>query len=401
MAVYPKKRSGKIVPNLHRVVVWVKNRRHERLVEGTKKDAQAFEARFRLELEAGPTVQAGRAGQTFSDFCVVRYRPHAETHLRATTWSVRQYHLTTLITTLVEPGARGRTLGEMKLTEIGTEHVEHYKAVRKAAGMKPRSINNELAVLRAIRTYARDLKVPIADFKIEDLPVVGRGRVTFWNDEQIARLFESIERYSADIMGPVVFLANTGCRKGEAIAAEKTWINMRRGLVEIPVNEYWQPKDNEPREIPIGDALRPWLERALATPGRWLFPSSRREEGKAPERFAYWPKRSFDRARKLAGRCATCIKGDPGGKKGTRCSRCAPQLRGGPHTLRHTFAAHFLHAVPDMYLLSKVLGHSETRTSAIYSHLLPSHMEKARNAVNLSPATGPAKLEARKRWSGR
>lgn len=388
MAVYPKKRNGKAVPNLHRVVIWEKNRRHEKLVEGTKKDALAYEARFRLELEAAPRVAVARAGETFSAFCVNRYRPHAETHLRASTWKVRVYHLATL----------AEHFGDAKLTAIGTEDVEAFKLKRKREGRMPRSINNELAVLRAVLAYARKIPVPVATPTIEDLPVVGRGRVTFWTDEQMAMLFDAIEEHAPDIMGPVVFLANTGCRKGEAIAAEKPWINQKRGLVEIPVNEAWQPKDNEPREIPISDALRPWIDRAMLKPGRWLFPSSRHEGGQPPQRFAYWPKRSFDRARKLAGRCDKCRALDPKGERGTRCKDCAPQLRGGPHTLRHTFASHFLAACPDMFLLAQVLGHSETRTSKIYAHLLPNHLERARNAVNLSPAAGPATLEARRRW---
>jgi integrase len=65
----------------------------------------------------------------------------------------------------------------------------------------------------------------------------------------------------------------------------------------------------------------------------------------------------------------------------------AAKLKGGPHTTRHTFASHFLLAVPDLFLLAQVLGHSHQRTTELYSHLLPGHLERARNAVNFSPAT--------------
>jgi site-specific recombinase XerD len=63
----------------------------------------------------------------------------------------------------------------------------------------------------------------------------------------------------------------------------------------------------------------------------------------------------------------------------------AAGISGGVHTLRHCFASNFLATTPDLYLLSQVLGHSHERITAIYAHLLPSHLEKSRNAVNIRP----------------
>jgi hypothetical protein len=42
-----------------------------------------------------------------------------------------------------------------------------------------------------------------------------------------------------------------------------------------------------------------------------------------------------------------------------------------------------LKAQLDIFLLSKVLGHSEARTTKLYSHVLPDHLARARNAVEL------------------
>ncbi len=57
--------------------------------------------------------------------------------------------------------------------------------------------------------------------------------------------------------------------------------------------------------------------------------------------YACWPQRAFDRARRAAG------------------------LKGGPHTLRHTCATHFLKHNPDLYLLGRVLGHSHGRVTEL------------------------------------
>ena len=49
-------------------------------------------------------------------------------------------------------------------------------------------------------------------------------------------------------------------------------------------------------------------------------------------------------------------------------------------------------------LLAGVLGHSNTKVTELYSHLLPGHMEDARNVVSFAASTGPAALAARQKW---
>ncbi|WP_437647800.1 tyrosine-type recombinase/integrase [Sorangium sp. So ce362] len=372
MPIYPK--AGR--RGTWRVVMSVRGRQREWTIRGMKSEAEVFQARKRLELEAGDLAEV-RIAPKFSDFCVSRYRPHAEMHLRASTWKVRAYQLATLI----------EHFGELRLTAITTGQVEAFKRGRLADGRGARTINNELAVLQAVCTYAREIPVPIARFAIQPLPVRGRGRVTFWSEAQVAALYEALEELSPELLPIVVCLMNTGMRKGEALALTWEHVDLERGHIRIWPSPEWQPKDNEPREVPIGDALLPWLRRERVS--TWVFPCS------TGERWRCWPKLQFDRARRAAGHDRTC----PVWLDHERACLCgAKGLRGGPHTARHTFAAHFLKAVPDMYLLSQILGHSETRTSKLYAHLLPEHLERARGAVSLVPDVGAAEAAARRRW---
>lgn len=131
-------------------------------------------------------------------------------------------------------------------------------------------------------------------------------------------------------------------------------------------NEAWEPKNRRPREVPISDALLPWLtgERRSA----WVFPAS------TGKRYAYWPENQFQRVQRKAG------------------------LKGGVHTLRHTYASYFLQT-KSLGALAGVLGHSHTRVTELYAHLLPSHLESARNAVSFAPSAGPAIVVAKRRWS--
>jgi site-specific recombinase XerD len=104
----------------------------------------------------------------------------------------------------------------------------------------------------------------------------------------------------------------------------------------------------------MSDACRAVLSGSKASE-RWVFPKA------SGERYVEFPKDAFWAARDRA------------------------KLTGGPHTVRHTFASHFLQKVPDLFLLAQVLGHSHQRVTELYAHLLPDHLARARNAVNLGP----------------
>jgi integrase len=59
-----------------------------------------------------------------------------------------------------------------------------------------------------------------------------------------------------------------------------------------------------------------------------------------------------------------------------------PPFKGGPHKLRHSFASNFLAKKPDLYLLSKPLGHSSFKvTERCYAHLVPGYLDAGRNIV--------------------
>ena len=90
-----------------------RSRSHEWIVEGSRKDAEEFAAQKRLELNAGQADV--RAAPSFSEFCLNQYRPHAEKHLKGTTWrKVRKYQVATL----------AAFFGPKRLTSIGLVDVE-------------------------------------------------------------------------------------------------------------------------------------------------------------------------------------------------------------------------------------------------------------------------------------
>ena len=348
----------RIAKNHYQIVLYVRGNRRDRIFRGPRREAEAYAAKERLKMEAEDPNLDLRVVPTFSSFCVTHYSPHAEVHLKSNTWKKRRYQVATLI----------EFFGGEKMSELHPSRMTAFKKKRRRDGLQAVSINNELRILRRILNFAQSRNIPVATTTVEFLPEPKRGRVKLWTEEQVAQLFEACIEHSPNMLGIVVFLANTGCRRGEALALTWENVNMEGGLIEITPSEEWQPKDGEPREIPIGDALMPWLAGERAS-SKWVFPCP-----KTGNRYAYWPEKKFQRAQKAAG------------------------LSGGAHTLRHTYASHFLQRQPDLFLLARVLGHSDVAVTKLYSHLLPDHLARARNAVIFEAPIGPATLAAQKRW---
>lgn len=455
MPVYRKPGRG---PETWRVVLGSRTTRQEWIVHGTKREAETFEAQKKLERAAGGAApRQTQAVYDFATFCAEKYWPHAKKHLRASTLKVRRYQLDTL----------AKFFGKHRLTTITTEAVEAYKEWRgesyEAATGEPlntSTINTELTKLQAVLTYAHHIGVPCAKPKVKHMPRVGKRRVHVWTEQQVVDLFAACKFLAPHLLPLLQFMANTGCRPGEAIAAQRPWVDLARRQITIQPNEFWQPKDNEPREVPVGEAIQAIVSRGDSP---YLFLNEQGEPWKT------FPDHTFNLVRNAAGHAPYCgrwtkptmgprrggvyddailehvarrpndssgdiaaaldvhvdlvksalrrlrQRGHIDGGGGTRhteravktptapdvkpreCTCGAVGLRGGPYTLRHTFASNFLLHRPDLQVLAKVMGHDSTKVTEMYFHLLPSHLESARDVVNFVPQDVPEPTAPR-RW---
>ena len=367
MALYPYKKGS------YRIVIWINGKRTDRIVEATKAQAAQIEARIRIELSAPRPARSG--SPTLEEFCRDEYLPHAERRVRRSTLSRKRSHLVHVLA----------DLGHLRLDEFTPKVIEDYAVTRRDDGLQPVSVNNEVrTLLRVLNFAAHERELPIRVPRFKRLSEAGREKVTAYTDAEIQRLLTQLDRLSRPLVPLVLFILNTGARRGEALAMRSANVDLERRVFRIwsyrktdprtgEVTEQWTSKNGKSREVPIRDSLLPYMtEERLAN--EWLFPSP--ETG---SRYAQWPQRMFDRARDAAG------------------------IEGGVHKLRHTFASRFLAANSDMFLLARLLGHSYTQVTERYSHLQPGHLDKARNVVSITmpvaadqPATSsPDHLEER------
>jgi integrase len=69
-----------------------------------------------------------------------------------------------------------------------------------------------------------------------------------------------------------------------------------------------------------------------------------------------------------------------------------------PHTLRHTFATRYLKGGGDIFILSRILGHSSPKVTAeIYAHLLTDDLLRASAGIDMGLKMGTKKVLP---WTG-
>jgi integrase len=164
------------------------------------------------------------------------------------------------------------------------------------------------------------------------------ARERFLGREELGKFLAALEelpgRPAADALA---FLALTGLRKNEALLLEWSRVRREEGTVFLA-----QTKNGKPRTVLLNDAARAVLERRWAEregEHPYVFPG--RLAGKPVNN----PQKAFDLACAKAGIAGACI-----------------------HTLRHSFASLALSVGATLYDVSKLLGHSNTQTTARYSH---------------------------------
>lgn len=337
MPIYRGRREG-----TWRVTLFANGKQGEWIVEGLKEDARKFLSRKQLEIGRKPTA---RAIQTFSEFCTDQYEPYAKARLKADSWrTFRVYQVAALV----------RHFGRIPMDELSDEHVEAFVQKRLLAGLQPISINTGLRIFRTMTRWARDdLNLPVPKLRIRRLDE-GKRLAKAWTNDAVRRIYMATAELAPSMVDMIHFLFDTGCRKGESIAAEWSWVSWDERMLKLPVTAEWKPKNKLERSVPLSDGLLDTL-RKRERAGKHIFLN------KYGVGFRYFPDLLFRAILAKAG------------------------VRGNVHMTRHTFASHFLKAQPDLALLAYVLGHSITYTTERYAHLLPEHLLRARNAVQLSP----------------
>ncbi len=254
-------------------------------------------------------------------------------------------------------------LGSMRLDELTVEKLRDFRKFRLRA-CSASTVNKDFQVIRAVLRLAVGkgwLAVNPA-MEIKKIPVEAKASRKYLEPGEVDRLMASCTKSkNADLADMVMSYINTGIDKSELLrlrkpwakTATEPWVDLERGLIVLPGF-----KTRPPREVAMNKAVREILARRLSQAGDYFF--FNRETGRPYDNF----KRSFKTACEDAG------------------------LKARVKDLRHTFATSLLDAGVPLDKISRLLGHTNPTTTAIYAK-----MTRKKNLEAVEALDGIFKLE--------
>lgn len=237
--------------------------------------------------------------------------------------------------------AAAQAMGDPVADRFNAETFAAYRARRLEAGVSEANMNRELAYARAmfnelsrIGSWKKDNPLE----QIRQFKVVER-ELSYLKEADIKRLWTELDNARNKHVKLITRLAlSTGARWSEA--EELTIGQVHQGFVQFA-----KTKSGKVRSVPIDESLVEALR------------AHHKEHGSLNRVFGpAWS--AFREAIERAGIDL------PNGQM--------------THSLRHTFASHFMMAGGNILTLQKILGHQSLTMTMRYAHLAPEHLQEAK-----------------------
>lgn len=243
--------------------------------------------------------------------------------------------------------------GQSKLTAITNIDIEKYKAKKIESGLNPKTINNQLAVLR------RSFNIALEWGVVKSCPVIKKLKTPpqefdFLSVEESRLLVNTAKGIWHDM---IKIALETGLRFGEIKALTWSDVDFRRR--ELTIRQAFaegvlgSTKSNRIRRIPMTDSVHETLNGLKKSSGYAFADRS----GKPMEQ-------------------STSIR------RLQRICKQAGIRKIGWHVLRHTFASHLAQSGANLVAVQNLLGHSDIRTTMRYAHINGTVLREAINILN-------------------
>ena len=264
--------------------------------------------------------------------------------------------------------------GEMYFQDITPDMIEVHKAERLAEGKAASTINKDIMTIKRMANYLAQAKVIEANqFQYVEKLKEPDALEVYYTPEQIKKIYQEAksDKCHNPALPVIIALAlNTGMRKQNVLETKITDLNFQREEIRITL-----VKKNTQRRltIPMTPELKTTLQEYLAKRkvrdiNGWLFPSPRKPGHPMRSDANFGFENALVRAKIKKGR-EECF-----------------------HTLRHTFATHFLAQMVEgrgmnvdgaLKILQEILGHSDLKTTMRYAHVVERHKKELMSAFSI------------------
>lgn len=333
MTVRKRKDTGKWVCDFYyngeRIVKTLKFAR-------TKKEAEAAEAVIMNEVFKQAYGFDSKPDKRFEDFVIETFLPYSEANKKS-------FYYDILICRVLVQAFRNKTLRQITIPFIETFKQEQLNTPTKHGERRSAAtVNRHLSVLSKIFSLAVDAELVDGNpcQRVKKLRLNNqRTRVLSVDEER--NLFSALG--DNDLVKQIVTVAlHTGLRRGEIFNLKWFDVDFNRGFIQIR-----ESKSGGKRVVPMNATVRMLLGNSKRK-SEYVFPSPK-TGGRLDN-----VKRSFRRAVHTAG---------------------IEDFRF--HDLRHTAATRMADAGADAFTLAKILGHSDIRMTARYTHATDAAFRRA------------------------
>lgn len=263
-------------------------------------------------------------------------------------------------------------IGDLPLASYTPQHFDNYKTERqkpikvetvkdghvseKLKTVSPVTVNIELRTLRSFfNTAVRWKLIERTPFDIQ-LVHVPETQPTYLSKPDFQKLISEIEE--GWLKEVIIFAVSTGLRRGELINLQWKNVDLQRKLLTIESNPTFHTKSGRLRVIPLNENAYYLLVRKQSKDtSEYIFTLN----GKIIH--ADWITHLFKRYVRLANLSNQNIHF---------------------HSLRHSFASWLAQDGTSVYVIKDLLGHSDVKTTQIYSHLQPESLHAEVNKISVS-----------------
>ena len=311
-----------------------------------KKEAIRIKARTSMGKNPAEERKANRRIPTVAELAA-RYLKFAETNKKSHDIDERYLRLHLL-----------PRFGKLHLDQLRQDEIVEWLNGKVVSGYAQATVNRWQVILSHMMRLAKQWGIPGA----ETNPLEGVRQKEpnnqierYLKPAETKRLKQAVEDSPNPMLKFIVaLLLLTGCRKRELLDAKWEEVDIERKVWRIPTS-----KTGKPRHVPLSDDAIAVLQ-AIPRFGKcpYLVPNPKTLK---PFLSIY---NSWHTAR-LAAKL--------------------PDVR--VHDLRHSAASNLVNAGQSLYVVAKVLGHSQTRTTERYAHLDAGVLLNAVNAASLATGT--------------
>jgi integrase len=306
-----------------------------------KKEAIRVKARVSVGRDPSEQRQANRRIPTVNELSD-RYLDYARTYKRLHDIDERYLRLHLL-----------PRFGKLHLDQLDQTEIMEWLQSKVTEGYAQATVNRWQVILSHMMRMAKQWGLPGADRNpLEGVKQKDANNHVerFLSPTETLRLKQAVDASSNPMLKHIVaLLLLTGCRKRELLDAKWEEVNLDKKVWRIPTS-----KAGKPRHVPLSEdaiAVLEAIPRFEECP--FIVPNP---DTLKPFLSIY---HSWDTARRAAG---------------------LPDVR--MHDLRHSAASNLVNSGQSLYVVAKVLGHSQTRTTERYAHLDAGVLLNAVNAAS-------------------